>query len=80
MCQFCRIKLCALNRDGGKINTSHEKLGLQLFEKEGFGNSHCEEDDDDGCKGLKGVLAGSHRRLIKWKEKSRCGAGTRLLG
>ena len=56
-----------------KINTSHENLGLQSLEKEG-------DEDEDDCSGLKGVLAGSHGRLIKWKEKSRCGAERNLLG
>ena len=69
--QFCRIKLGALSGEGGKINTSRENLGSQSIEKEAFNNSYCDEDD---CSGLKGVLAGGHRRLIKWKEKSRCGA------
>ena len=62
----CQFCRIKLAALGGKINTSHENLGF--------------EEDDDDWSGLKGVLAGSHRRLIKWKEKSRCGAETKALG
>ena len=78
-CQFCCINLGALSGEGEKIITYQENLDHNL--RKGCGNSRCDEDhDDDDRGGLKGFLAGSHRRLIKSEEKSRCGAETKSLG